>query len=59
MYRTGKDEDDWACSMHARFENKNEIKQKFLKGRGHFLIRRSRREDNIKTYLKTDMRMRN
>jgi len=52
MYRTGKGEDDWACSMHARFENENKIKSKFLKGRGHFVIPRSRRDDNIKMYLK-------
>jgi hypothetical protein len=53
VYRTGKSEDDWACSMHARFENENKIKSKFLKGRGHFMIPKSRRNDNIKMYLKT------
>jgi hypothetical protein len=45
--------------MHARFENDNEIKSKFLKGRDHFVIPRSRWEDNIKMYIKIDMRMRN
>jgi hypothetical protein len=59
VYRTGKGEYDWACSKHARFENENEIKSKFLKERGHFVIPRSRRDDNTKIYLKTDMRMRN
>jgi len=44
--------------MHARFENENEIKSKFLKGKGHFVILRSIRDDNIKMHLKTDMRMR-
>jgi hypothetical protein len=59
VYRRGKGEDDWACSMHARFENKNKIKTIFLKGKGHFVIPRNRRDDNIKMYLKTDVRMRN
>ena len=59
MHRTGKGEDCWACSMHARFENENEIKTKFLKGTDHFVIPRSRRDDNIKMYLKTIMRMTN
>jgi hypothetical protein len=45
--------------MHARFENGNEIKSKFLKGRENFLIAWSRWEDNIKMYLKIYMRMRN
>jgi hypothetical protein len=45
--------------MHATFKNGNKIKSKFLKGREHFLIARSRWEDNIKMYLKIYMRMRN
>jgi len=33
VYKKGKGKDDWTCSMHARFENENEINSKFLTGK--------------------------